>query len=37
MVGSQQSFDISDLAAGIYEVQISDRNQTLKVMKVVKE
>jgi hypothetical protein len=37
MVGSQQSFDISDLAAGIYEVQICDGNQTLKVMKVVKE
>jgi uncharacterized repeat protein (TIGR03803 family) len=37
MTGSQQSFDISDLAVGIYEVQISDDKQTLKVMKVVKE
>jgi len=34
---SQHSFDISDLAAGIYEVQISDENHTLQVMKVVKE
>lgn len=36
MSGSQQSFDISDLAAGIYEVQISDGEQVVKVMKVVK-
>jgi uncharacterized repeat protein (TIGR03803 family) len=31
-------FDISDLAAGMYEVQISNRNkQTLKVLKLIKE
>jgi hypothetical protein len=29
--------NISDLASGIYEVQISDGEQTLKVIKVVKE
>jgi|GEM_PF-3794607 len=33
----QQAFNISDLAAGIYEVQIRDDKQTLQVMKVVKE
>jgi uncharacterized repeat protein (TIGR03803 family) len=37
MTGTLQAFDISDLAAGIYEVRISDTNQTLQVMKVVKE
>ena len=37
MIGLQQTFDISDLAAGIYEIQISDVSQTLKVIKVVKE
>ena len=37
MKDSEQTFDISDLNAGIYEVQISDEVQTLKVMKVVKE
>jgi hypothetical protein len=34
---SQQTFDISDLAAGIYEVRVSDGSQTLQVLKVVKE
>jgi uncharacterized repeat protein (TIGR03803 family) len=37
MNGSQQAFDISDLAMGLYEVKISDGNQVMKVMKVVKE
>ena len=37
MSGTQQPFDISDLAAGIYEVEVSDEKQALRVMKVVKE
>jgi hypothetical protein len=37
MTGAQQAFDISDLSAGIYEVQISDGKQTFKVLKLVKQ
>jgi hypothetical protein len=37
LTGTKHTFDISDLSAGIYVVQISDGKQTLKVMKLVKE
>ena len=37
MNGIHGTFDISDLASGIYEVQISDDKQVLRVMKLVKE
>lgn len=37
MTKTKQLFDISDLAAAIYLVQICDGEQTLQVMKVVKE
>ena len=37
MTSSLLQFDISGLAAGIYNVQIRDDNQTLKVLKMVKE
>lgn len=37
ITGSRGQFDIGDLPAGIYEVQLSDGTQTLKVMKVVKQ
>jgi hypothetical protein len=33
----KQSFDISDLTSGIYELQISDDKQVLRVLKLVKE
>jgi uncharacterized repeat protein (TIGR03803 family) len=37
MTGNDAQFDISNLAAGIYQVQISDGVQRLKVLKLVKE
>lgn len=37
MNSAQQTFEISDLAANIYEVRISNREKVLKVMRIMKE
>ena len=37
MTSTQGQFDISDLESGIYQVQIRDNKQTLKVLRIVKE